>query len=114
MRWNAPFTTKYLRRCVFPGVPDTFASALRPASALTSDDLPTFERPDRAISGLASGGHSLTLPALSTNSSESIFTRTLRRAAYRNAVQAGRCAARGDSLTAGCGSGFPARGARWD
>ena len=37
--------------CVRPGVRDVRASAVRPVSALTSEDLPTFERPAKAISG---------------------------------------------------------------
>jgi hypothetical protein len=38
---------------VFPGVLLVWASALRPIRALISDDLPTFERPRKAISGSA-------------------------------------------------------------
>ncbi len=42
--------------CVRPGVCEVRASALRPVTALISDDLPTFERPAKAISGTPIGG----------------------------------------------------------
>ena len=42
--------------CVRPGVCEVRASAWRPVSALTSDDLPTLERPAKAISGAPTGG----------------------------------------------------------
>src|SRR5262249_34199139 len=41
---------------VRPGVFDVRASARRPASRLSSVDLPTFERPANAISGAPGGG----------------------------------------------------------
>ena len=44
-----------LMSCVRPGVFDTLASCLRLASALMSDDLPTFERPTKATSTGDSG-----------------------------------------------------------
>jgi len=40
---------------VLPGVCDTFASPLRLNSLFSSDDLPTFERPANAISGMVEG-----------------------------------------------------------
>ena len=42
--------------CVRPGVCDARASAERPVSALMSEDLPTLERPAKAISGAPIGG----------------------------------------------------------
>src|SRR5579863_6665344 len=47
---------KKISSCVRPGVLDVRASARRPVSALISDDLPTLERPAKAISGPAIGG----------------------------------------------------------
>jgi len=48
-------TSNTLISCVRPGVLDTRASCLRLASALTSDDLPTLERPTNATSAGDSG-----------------------------------------------------------
>jgi hypothetical protein len=45
--------------CVFPGVDEVLASFFLPVSILMSDDLPTFERPINANSGLPSCGHFL-------------------------------------------------------
>ena len=42
--------------CVRPGVREVRASAARPVSALMSEDLPTFDRPAKAISGAPIGG----------------------------------------------------------
>ena len=42
--------------CVRPGVCEVRARPLRPVSALISEDLPTFERPAKAISGAPTGG----------------------------------------------------------
>ena len=47
---------KKLRFWVRPGVCEMRASALRPVSALRSEDFPTLERPAKAISGGAIGG----------------------------------------------------------
>jgi len=46
-----------VQRAVFPGVPEIFAIR-RPTSALSNDDLPTFDRPTNATSGR--GGSSST------------------------------------------------------
>ena len=47
---------------------------LRPNREFSSDDFPTFERPDMAISARAPGGHSSAVPALNTKPTDSIFT----------------------------------------
>ncbi len=54
--------------CVRPGVRDVRARADRPVSALTSEDLPTFERPAKAISGGPAGGNPSDLAAAKMNS----------------------------------------------
>ena len=54
--------------CVRPGVRDVRASAARPVSALMSDDLPTFDRPAKAISGAPIGGKPSERAAAKTNS----------------------------------------------
>ena len=41
---------------VLPGVDDTFARPLRYMSLLSSDDLPTFDRPAKDTSGPVEGG----------------------------------------------------------
>src|SRR5687767_2877259 len=41
---------------VRPGVDEVFASPLKPVRVLSSDDLPTFERPAKATSGGPGGG----------------------------------------------------------
>ncbi len=46
---------KQFNSCVRPGVLETSASFLRPARALSNEDLPTFDRPMNAISALESG-----------------------------------------------------------
>ena len=46
-----------------PGVCEVRASAERPVSALISDDLPTLERPAKAISGAPIGGRPSDLAA---------------------------------------------------
>src|ERR1700722_15573977 len=46
-----PLRSKKMSSCVRPGVREVRASAPRPVSALTSEDLPTFDRPAKAISG---------------------------------------------------------------
>src|SRR5919198_349936 len=48
--------------CVRPGVLLVNASRFCPTSALIALDLPTFERPAKAISGGPGGGKSLTAP----------------------------------------------------
>src|ERR1051325_2203853 len=48
--------------CVRPGVLLTRASERRPARALIALDLPTFERPAKAISGGPGGGKSPAAP----------------------------------------------------
>src|ERR1700676_1384507 len=47
---------KKINSWVRPGVFEVRASARRPVSALMSDDLPTLDRPAKAISGPAIGG----------------------------------------------------------
>ena len=42
--------------CVRPGVREARARPVRPVNALTSEDLPTFERPAKATSGAPIGG----------------------------------------------------------
>src|SRR5947209_13684708 len=54
-RRSSPLSSKKLSSWVRPGVRDMRAKALRPVSALTSDDLPTLERPAIAISGNVAG-----------------------------------------------------------
>jgi len=49
-------SAKKFSACVRPGVLEVRASALRLVSALMSEDLPTLERPAKAISGVAIGG----------------------------------------------------------
>ena len=53
---------------VFPGVDDVLASPLCLVSMFMSDDLPTFERPMNANSGMSPSGHFLTSVLLITNS----------------------------------------------
>src|SRR3546814_7990381 len=52
-------TSKMLSSCVRPGVLDVRASEFRPVNALSSDDLPTLDRPANAISGTAGSGRKL-------------------------------------------------------
>ena len=47
---------RYHQGEVLPGVDDTFARPLRYISLLSSDDLPTFERPAKDTSGPVEGG----------------------------------------------------------
>src|SRR5690348_6153197 len=49
-RLSAPPPAKKISSCVRPGVREVRASALRPVSALIRLDLPTLERPAKAIS----------------------------------------------------------------
>src|ERR1700761_5086052 len=51
-----PGISKKISSWVRPGVCEVRASALRPVSALMSEDLPTLERPAKAISTPAIGG----------------------------------------------------------
>ena len=62
-----------------PGVFDVRASPLRPTSALISDDLPTFERPAKAISGGPSGGRNFIAgtPRMNTQGDAKISTPTV-------------------------------------
>ena len=53
---------------VFPGVADVLASFLLLVSILIRLDLPTFDLPMKAYSGLLSAGHIDTMGALSVNS----------------------------------------------
>src|SRR6266545_723082 len=58
---------KKISSWVRPGVCDVRASALRPASALIRLDLPTFERPAKAISMPRIGGSRSTVAAAAAN-----------------------------------------------
>jgi hypothetical protein len=48
---------KWLIVLVLPGCPDVFASLDQPVIILMSDDLPTFDLPINANSGLEDSGH---------------------------------------------------------
>ncbi len=63
MKEKAPATSKKLSCCVRPGVCEVRASALRPVNALMSEDLPTLERPAKAISSPRGGGRSVAFAA---------------------------------------------------
>src|SRR5262245_7869970 len=52
----APSAPKKLSSCVRPGVLEVRAKAFWPTRALISDDLPTLERPAKAISTPLAGG----------------------------------------------------------
>ena len=65
---RVPLRSKKMSSCVRPGVRDVRASAARPVSALTSEDLPTFERPAKAISGAPTGGKPSARAAAKMNS----------------------------------------------
>jgi hypothetical protein len=56
-------SAKKISSWVRPGVCEVRASAVRPVSALISDDLPTLERPAKAISGAPIGGRPSDLAA---------------------------------------------------
>ena len=56
-------TSKKLSSCVRPGVFEVRASPLRLVSALSSEDLPTLERPAKAISGQSGSGRNLSAGA---------------------------------------------------
>src|SRR5258705_13482660 len=58
---------KKISSCVRPGVCDVRASARRPVSALIRLDLPTLERPAKAISTPRIGGSASTDPAAQAN-----------------------------------------------
>ena len=53
---------------VLPGVDDVLANRLLLVSILIRLDLPTFDRPMKAYSGLLSAGHIDTIGALRVNS----------------------------------------------
>src|SRR5271154_3053765 len=53
---SRPPRSKKLSCCVRPGVLEVRASVLRPVKALTRLDLPTFDRPAKAISGSPASG----------------------------------------------------------
>src|SRR5437899_4805240 len=62
----APAPAKKISSWVRPGVCEVRASALRPASALIRLDLPTLERPAKAISIAPMGGSTANDPAAAT------------------------------------------------
>jgi hypothetical protein len=66
---------KKLMLCVLPGVFDVRAKPFRCKSELISDDLPTFERPRKAISGSLSVVQCSRLNALLTKLTLEIFIR---------------------------------------
>ena len=47
---------------VLPGVCDTFANPLRLNSLFNRDDLPTFDRPENATSGIVDGSNWADVP----------------------------------------------------
>jgi len=53
---------------VFPGVADVLAKLPFMHNMLISDDLPTFDRPMKAYSGISGFGHSFSDGLLFTNS----------------------------------------------
>src|SRR5574341_267954 len=67
-------TANRLSDRVFPGVRLTFASPFRCTRALSKDDLPTFERPTKAISGITPAGSCSAFWQLLINSADRIFT----------------------------------------
>jgi hypothetical protein len=64
---------KWLMSCVFPGFPEIFARFLCPVSMLISEDLPTFDLPIKAYSGILSFGHLRIFVLLITNLAVFIF-----------------------------------------
>jgi hypothetical protein len=70
---SAVVTRKKFRMRVLPGVWLTLARLLRFNKELISEDLPTFDRPTKAISGRRSWGNCSGLSQLLTNSAEMIF-----------------------------------------
>src|SRR5512144_1443363 len=65
LRLSAPL--KKMSSCVRPGVREIRARFLRPVSALIRLDLPTLERPAKAISMPRIGGNDAGVPAAATN-----------------------------------------------
>lgn len=70
---NLPFTLKKFILCVRPGVFEVLASDLRCSREFSNDDLPTLDRPRKAISGKPSVVHCDRSKALLTNSAETTF-----------------------------------------
>ncbi len=70
---------------VAPGLADTRASVRRPVSALTRLDLPTLERPAKAISGSAMAGSDSNDAAPATNSQ--VPAKSLRAASISPGVR---------------------------
>lgn len=56
--------------CVLPGVDDVLARLFRFVSIFIKDDLPTFDRPMKANSGLSGAGHLATSVLLIRNSAD--------------------------------------------
>src|SRR5690606_24548599 len=73
-------TSKKFSSCVRPGVTEVRAIARRPVSALSSEDLPTFERPAKAIPGASGSGRNLSCGAESRNSTRPENSRLASRA----------------------------------
>src|SRR6187399_3272336 len=72
---HAPLIVKKLMSWVRPGSEETFARALRPASRLSSDDFPTFDRPMNGNSGNPGGGHTEMSAALVSKTAERMIIR---------------------------------------
>ena len=70
---HSPFTRKWLISSVLPGVEPVRASPLIPVRVLIRDDLPTFERPIKAYSGVFVFGHCATAGLLFTNVADLII-----------------------------------------
>jgi hypothetical protein len=58
---------------VFPGVSEIFAKPFLPVSMLIREDLPTLDRPMKANSGRADGGHDFRSGALMAKVADLIF-----------------------------------------
>src|SRR5574339_378726 len=67
-RYQKSLMMKWFMVWVLPGLLEVFARFFRFVSIFNSDDLPTFDRPMKANSGLLSGGHFFTSATLDTNS----------------------------------------------
>lgn len=67
--------------CVLPGVAEVLAIDFRLHSILIKEDLPTFERPINAYSGISGFGHFSKLVLLTTNSASLIIIEQSNEAA---------------------------------
>src|SRR5688500_11859142 len=85
---HASLTVKKLSNWVCPGRDEIFARALRPASRLSSDDLPTFDRPMQGNSGSRGGGHAEMSDALVSKTAERMIMKSPSIWFRRDNVQA--------------------------